>query len=113
VFRAENPRLIDADTLDVDVDLGFQVWTRRRLRLAKVDAPESGSPEGRAAKNFVLSQLTRAQTLVLRTTKIDLHGRYVADLFLSPHEIDIDECYRKGTHLNALLVSAGHAVAVG
>lgn len=113
VYQAESPRLVDADTLDLDIDLGFQTWTRRRFRLANVDSPEAGTPKARAAKNFVHQHLARAQTLVVRSHKVDLHGRYVADLFLSPHIVEIDECYRTGTHLNALLVEAGHAVATG
>lgn len=113
VYQAENPRLIDADTLDVDIDLGFQVWTRKRLRLARIDAPEAGSKEGRAAKNYLHGELSRAQTLVVRTEKVDLHGRYVADLFLSPERTTPSLCYQTGTHVNALLVSSGHAVVVG
>lgn len=112
VYRAKAPRLVDADTLDLDVDLGFQTWTRRRIRLANIDAHEAGTPEGRAAKNYVLKQLSRAQTLVVKTEKLDLHGRYVADLFLSPHLVPIDDCYRSGTHLNSLLLKAGHAKIV-
>lgn len=111
VYAAASPRMVDADTLDVDVDLGFYTWTKKRLRLAKIDAPESGTKEGRAAKNFVLAELTRARTIVVRTHKVDLHGRYVADIFLSPHEVSVDECYQRGRHLNALLVQSNHAQA--
>lgn len=113
VYKAQNPCLVDADTLDLDIDLGFQSWTHRRIRLAKIDTSESGSKEGRAAKNFLHEHLARAQTLVVKTYKLDLHGRYVADLFLSPHLVDIDECYAVGTHLNALLVEEGFATVVG
>ncbi len=111
VYLAASPRLVDADTLDMDVDLGFYTWTKKRLRLSKIDAPEGGTKEGRAAKNFVLGELARARTIVVRTHKVDLHGRYVADIFLSPHEVSVDECYEQGRHLNDLLVQSGHAQA--
>jgi hypothetical protein len=45
--------VIDGDTIDVEVDHGFNVYTRQRIRLANVDCPEMGTPEGRAAKAAV------------------------------------------------------------
>lgn len=113
LYLATRPHVVDADTLDLDVDLGFQTWTHRRIRLAGVDAPESGSPEGRAARNFVHKQLSRARTLVLKSHSLDLHGRSLAHLFFSSQSTDIDTCYQSGHHLNALLVASGHAVVLG
>lgn len=113
VYRAKAPSLIDADTLDIDVDLGFQTWTHRRIRLARIDCPEGGTKEGRAARNFVHKHLSRTQTLAIKTEKVDLHGRYIGDLFLSPHKVSLDECYLEGLHLNAAIVAAGHGVVVG
>lgn len=112
VYQIKNPLLVDGDTLDLDIDLGFQCWTRRRIRLAHVDTPEVGSKEGRAAKNFVQRQLAPALTLVIKSTKVDLHGRYIADLFFSPHQLSLDECYQSGKYLNALLVENGYATVV-
>lgn len=109
VYRASAPHLVDADTLDLDIDLGFQTWTKRRIRLANIDAPEGGSPQGRAAKNFVQKHLARAQTITVRTQRADLHGRYVGDLFLSTQSVSLDDCYANGLHLNTALVAAGHA----
>lgn len=111
VYLGEAPRLVDADTLDLEIDLGFHTWTRKRLRLARIDAPEAGTKEGRAAKNFVLTEISRARTIAVKTHKVDLHGRYIADVFLSPHEVELDECYQQGRYLNDLMVQAGHAQA--
>lgn len=109
VYRAEKPHLVDGDSLDIDVDLGFQTWTRRRIRLAWVDCPEIVTAQGRAARNFVHSHLARAKTIVLKTEKVDLHGRYIADAFLSHQTTTIEDCYQNGLYLNAALIAAGHA----
>jgi len=112
LYRADNPRLVDGDTLDLDIDLGFQTWSRRRIRLASINTPEPGSAKGRAATSAVLRHLARAEVLVIKTEKVDLHGRYVGDIFLSPHTTTIDDCYRHGKYLNALLVAEGHATVI-
>lgn len=112
VYLAESPLLIDADTLDIDIDLGFQTWTHRRIRLARIDCPESGSKKGRAARNFVHKHLARTQTIVIKSEKVDLHGRYIGDIFLSPHKVSIDECYHQGLYLNAAIIAAGHGVII-
>ena len=41
-YKAVLVRVIDGDTIDVDIDLGFDVWLKKqRVRLAGIDAPES------------------------------------------------------------------------
>ena len=34
-------RVVDGDTIDVDVDLGFNIWHKARVRLAGIDTPET------------------------------------------------------------------------
>lgn len=47
VYRAEVRRVVDGDTVDLDVDLGFGVWRMaERVRLMGVDAPERWTPAG-------------------------------------------------------------------
>lgn len=50
-------RVIDGDTLDVDLDLGFDIHLKERVRLIGLDAPEifggNGGPAGQEAKKFV------------------------------------------------------------
>ena len=40
-YRAVCERVIDGDTIDARIDLGFNVWTFVRIRLYEIDAPES------------------------------------------------------------------------
>ncbi len=46
VYGAKSPRLVDADTFDLDIDLGFHTWTQKRIRLARIDCP-SGTTSAR------------------------------------------------------------------
>ena len=39
-YKAQLVRVIDGDTIEADIDLGFKTWTRRKVRLAGIDTPE-------------------------------------------------------------------------
>lgn len=108
LYRASVTQIIDADTLDVAIDLGFQVTRHQRLRLAHVDAPEVATPAGRAARDYLYRTLKGALTMVVTTERVDLHGRYVAHLFTSKSKQSAHECFLKGRHINAALIQAGH-----
>ncbi len=57
-YRVSVLRVVDADTLEVDVDLGFYTWVRMvKLRLKGIDCPEMSTPEGVAAKEYTTKLL--------------------------------------------------------
>lgn len=73
-YKAFIRNIIDGDTIDVDIDLGFGVWIQdQRVRLYGIDTPESRTRDlteklfGLAAKNFVISKLPISSTQVLKT----------------------------------------------
>lgn len=72
--------VIDGDTIDVEVDHGFNVYTRQRIRLAGVDCPELGTPEGRAAKAAVLNWCEHPMATLVSHAQKDRYGRRIADL---------------------------------
>lgn len=112
IYKVTVHNIVDGDTLDLDIDLGFHTLRRGRFRLAAIDCPELPSAKARAARDFVYEQLSAAKTLVVkteRTQRTDLHGRYVAHLFYSDREEPIDTCFTTGTYLNAQLLDANHA----
>ena len=68
--------MVDGDTVDVDIDLGFGVWMRKeRIRVLGIDTPESRTRDkvvktyGILAKNFVKSYLPVGSVQVLQTEK--------------------------------------------
>lgn len=74
--------VVDGDTLDLDVDLGFRVWHRVRVRLDGVDAPEKRGLEaeaGKEAERFLAALLPIGTRVWARTAKpADKYGRWLA-----------------------------------
>ena len=75
-------KVVDGDTVDIDIDLGFDVWLKKqRIRLYGVDTPESRTRDleekkyGLAAKAFVEKHLPVGSTQTLRT-KLDGRGKF-------------------------------------
>ena len=71
-------RVVDGDTVDVDIDLGFGIWLRKeRVRLYGIDTPESRTRDleekkyGLAAKSYVQSFLPVGSMQTLKTQKDD------------------------------------------
>jgi micrococcal nuclease len=93
VYSAKVINVVDGDTIDAEVDLGFYVYQRMRLRLAFIDTPEMNDkdPEKRAkareAKDYV-SDLLLGANVVLRTHKKDKYGRFLAEVFVSDKSIN-------------------------
>lgn len=112
-YRAKLERIIDGDTVDMDVDFGFFLGQRWRLRLKGLNAPEVRGPErpaGLAATQFVRQRLEPAQRIVIQTTKKGKYGRYLADIYYGPATIGWEEMVERGAHLNKELIAEGHAV---
>lgn len=81
-YAAEVLRVVDGDTLQVKIHLHPALWIKQKLRLRDLDCPEMDTPEGQAAKQFVETQLARADRITISTTKPDKYDRYLADVFL-------------------------------
>lgn len=110
VYGVRVDQIIDGDTFDLTIDLGYMTLREERIRLAAIDCPELPTPEGRAARDFVYSRLLSAKTIAIHSERNrDLHGRYVAHLYYSPDDIRITDCITQATHLNAELLAKGHA----
>ena len=80
-YKCKMVRVVDGDTVDVDIDLGFGVWMRnQRIRMYGIDTPESRTSDkvekvyGKAATEFLI-KWTNAGDLVLKTFK-DGKGKY-------------------------------------
>jgi len=84
VYRAELVRVIDGDTVVMDVDLGFGVWMRgQHLRLLDVEAPEVRGEEKELGLQWsakLRELLTDRSDLVIQTVKDkkEKYGRYLA-----------------------------------
>jgi len=112
LYKAEVRDVIDADTLLLDIDLGFEVIRRQPIRLARIDAPERDTQRGAAGRRFVREQLAVARTVVVNTRKYDIHRRYVAHVFYAFSNQGIEKTFLKGRYLNQELIDKGHAKPV-
>ena len=79
-YRCEIVRVVDGDTVDINIDLGFGVWLNdERVRLMGVDTPESRTSDkveklfGYAAKAFVEAALPVGSMQQLATKKYGFH----------------------------------------
>jgi micrococcal nuclease len=80
-YRCEVKRVVDGDTVDVDIDLGFGVWLRKqRIRLYGIDTPESRTRDleekkyGIAAKDYLIKWLSGGG-VTIKTHK-DAKGKF-------------------------------------
>ena len=108
-YRARVLKVIDGDTVWLDIDCGFRVWTRQKVRLRGIDTPELPTAEGVRAKDFVVRALSEAPLVAVTTTKPDKYDRYLADVFYLPRAEDAEAVLREGTFLNRALLTAGLA----
>lgn len=87
--KVEVINVVDGDTLDLEIDLGFGIFTRQRIRLARINAPETRTKDlleknlGNEAENALVKWLddVDAKDLHLETTKKGKFGRWVAELW--------------------------------
>jgi endonuclease YncB( thermonuclease family) len=82
-YRAKFIRAIDGDTIEVDIDLGFDITLNKHIRLVSVNTPERGQPGYQEAKDFVQRMLSQPcadpWNLRLITVKAqEKYGRYLA-----------------------------------
>ena len=101
VYNAHLDRVVDADTVDLMVDLGFNVKMKMRVRLMGIDAPERYTPEGKVATEFVNKHLEcYKDNLILETfkDKAGKYGRYLGVIYRgNMQNISInDELLEKG-----------------
>ena len=86
-YRATVHRVIDGDTVDVDIDVGFHMTSRQRVRLARIDTPELNSKDALIRAQAVLAkaritELVSGQPVVISTKKSDSFGRYLGEIFV-------------------------------
>ena len=81
-FVKEVKNVVDGDTIDVVIDLGFDILFASRVRLAGIDTPESRTTDkaekalGIEAKEYLKKHLKDAKSVVIRTEKMDSSEKY-------------------------------------
>ena len=86
-YKATVFNVVDGDTIDVTIDLGFKLYTRQRIRLARIDTPERGQPGFAEAGDF-LRELIMGKEITLVTYKVSKWGYYLGDILLGTEDIN-------------------------
>lgn len=93
-------RVVDGDTIDVDIDLGFDVAIHKTVRLAGIDTPESRTKDayekklGLEAKEWLKTKLKDAEIIRINTEKPDStekFGRILGWLYIDHDTVSINE----------------------
>lgn len=80
-YKAVIDNVVDGDTIDATLDLGFKAYVRQRMRLAHIDTPERGKP-GFAEATQALRDMVLNKTVVIHSTKTSKWGYYLATVRL-------------------------------
>ena len=104
IYNAKLGRVVDGDTVDATVDLGFDTWKKVRIRLVGINTPESRTRDleekarGLAAKQFVVDMFKKHKNnFILHSQGVGKFGRCLGIIF-------VDE-----VNVNKTLITEGHA----
>lgn len=101
-------KIIDGDTIDVIIDMGFDILFKSRVRLFGIDTPESRTRDkvekkfGLMSKKYLTDRLKKANKITIKTHKGEETGKFGRIL---------GEIFCDGENINLAMCKEGHAVA--
>ena len=94
-YSANITNIVDGDTIDATVDLGFCLYAHMRFRLNGIDTYETNSSDpvkkalGLQGKQYISDRILNKE-VVLKTYKQDKYGRYLCDVYLLDTNINLE-----------------------
>jgi len=112
IYRAKLDRVVDGDTVDALIDVGFDIWFKKRIRFVGIDTWESRTRD-LAEKEKGLQAKARNQELLMKVSSksgyfrlkshgVGKYGRILGEIF-------IEDAEGKQYNINETLISEGHA----
>ena len=104
-------KIVDGDTIDIEIDLGFDLTKKERVRLGGIDTPEKRTKNleekamGLEATEYLTTLLEGAVKLIVTTEKDGKFGRMIGTLYMSL------ECVERGSSINQMMIDDGYAWA--
>ena len=100
-YEAKVVKVIDGDTVDLDIDLGFHIRITKRIRLSFINAPEMNTDLGKRSKDFLLKSIPQESNVIIKTQldRTDKYGRVLGEIF-APDQI---------SSINKLMIDGGFA----
>jgi micrococcal nuclease len=93
-------KVVDGDTIDADIDLGFDISLSKRIRLAAVDTPESRTADanekkyGLQSKEWLKHKVENAKNILIKTELPDStekYGRIIGHLFINDQDKSLND----------------------
>ena len=105
-YSAKLVRVVDGDTADAMIDLGFNTWVKKRIRFYGVDTWESRTrnleekKKGLAAKAYVKDLLENSDDGKFSVISYGLgkYGRVLGELFVKGHEMSVNDLLKENGH---------------
>ena len=106
IYSAKVVRVVDGDTADAMIDLGFDTWVKKRIRFYGVDTWESRTrnleekKKGLAAKDYVKDLLENSDEgkFLLKSYGVGKYGRVLGELFVKGKEKSVNELLKENGH---------------
>ena len=106
IYSAKLQRVVDGDTCDALIDLGFDTWVKKRIRFKGVDTWESRTRnkeekvKGLAAKAYVKDLLENSDEgkFLLKSHGVGKYGRVLGELFVKGHDTSVNELLKENGH---------------
>jgi len=105
-YSAKLDRVVDGDTCDALIDLGFNTFVKKRIRFFGVDTWESRTrnleekKKGLVAKEFTKDLLENSDNgkFVIKSHGVGKYGRVLGELFVKGHESSVNELLKENGH---------------
>ena len=111
IYRGKLERVVDGDTIDALIDVGFDIWIKKRIRYSGIDTWESRTRDlaekakGLVAKarnkELLLEVSSKSGYFRLKSHGVGKYGRVLGEIF-------IDDTEGKQWNINETLISEGH-----
>ena len=112
IYRAKLERVVDGDTVDALIDLGFDTWVKKRIRYAGIDTWESRTRnleekakglEAKARnKELIETVSSKPGYFMLKSHGVGKYGRVLGEIFIQDKD-------KNDINVNKLLIMEGHA----
>ena len=106
IYSAKVVRVVDGDTADAMIDLGFDTWVKKRIRFFGVDTWESRTrnleekKKGLEAKEYVKDLLENSDEgkFLLKSHGVGKYGRVLGELFVKGNDTSVNELLKDNGH---------------
>jgi endonuclease YncB( thermonuclease family) len=116
IYKADLIRVVDGDTVELIIDLGFDTSRKERFRLYGIDAPEMNTAKGKEAKAWLWEAIQPLEAIYVQTIQLstkakrDKYGRFLAVLYsFVPVLSSADGPKVNKCSINAEMIRQGHA----